>query len=70
MGKLDKLIVEEALLQNLPLFYNNIQYNSLINVDDYSTPKYSEKFTCYIPSAQPGKLISKIIDFSVLNEDI
>lgn len=70
MGKLDKLIVEEALLQNLPLFYNNIQYNQLTNVDDYSTPRFSEKFTCYIPSSQPGKLISKIIDFSVLNEDI
>ncbi|HEY8970938.1 MAG TPA: hypothetical protein VIM64_17655 [Puia sp.] len=64
--KIKKLKVDQRMLDNLPIFYDFIVCNGLVNIDEFSTPVYSEKYTSYVPEARPNKLISKIIDFSPL----
>jgi hypothetical protein len=70
MIKTKKLSISKSKRENLPLFYDRITYNELINTDVYFMPEFSDKFTCYIPFAQPDKLLSKIIDFSKIRNDI
>ena len=65
-SKLKKFKVKKRIRKDLPLFYNFIYYNGLIDTDGYAMPRYSEKYTSYIPEQRPDKLISKIIDFSKL----
>lgn len=62
--------IEKGTLKSLPLFYNYVYYNELINLDNYYLPPYSDKMKAYIPYARSAKLLSKIVDFSKINEDI
>jgi hypothetical protein len=70
MLKTKKLKVSKRKLANLPLFYSRISYNGLINTDVFYMPEYSDKFTAYTPYIQPDKLLSKIIDFSKIENNL
>ncbi|HVI49405.1 MAG TPA: hypothetical protein VM802_31355 [Chitinophaga sp.] len=64
------LKISEYHLRNLPIFYNYVYYNSIVNLDEYYIPEFSEKICNYVTHMQPDKLISRIIDFSDINEDV
>jgi hypothetical protein len=62
MVKVKKLRVKKEQLSNLPLFYNFILHNKLIDSDPFYGSAFSDKFNGIIVFSQPDKLLSKIID--------
>lgn len=56
-------------LDGLPLFYNYIYYNELMDdTDEVRCYKHSDQFKGFISYERPLSLLSTIVDYSNLNE--
>lgn len=63
-----KLEINDAILNNAPLFFNHIYYNKLINSEyEKSLVRHSKRKQAEFTFKEPEKLISKIINFSEID---
>ena len=74
MIKTKKLKIAKEQLGNLPLFYNFVIYNQMIEASEEFNAElymdYSEKFSSVIKYCKADKLISKIIDFKKIRRKL
>lgn len=59
--------IDKEKLRELPLFYGFILQNEVIDIDNYFIPHFNKEKGRYIPFEKPEKLISKIVDFSLID---
>jgi hypothetical protein len=62
--KLHKLKLPKSRASNLPVFYNHIFYNRLIEPEHPPIVSFFPRLNCYVDHRQPEKFISRIIDYS------
>jgi hypothetical protein len=60
-----KLPIKPSSQLNLPIFYNYISYINMAKGDPHF--RYNENLSSFIQYGTPEKYISKIVDFSIIN---
>ncbi|MBB5646088.1 hypothetical protein HDE70_002376 [Pedobacter cryoconitis] len=69
MDHFEKVILTDDQKKTLPLFYNFVHYKKLDSTFYNFSPPYSERLRTYAIYSQANKLISKIVDFSQIEEE-